>query len=63
MAIPILNKNIQREVADKAKNSFNLKKKSQKILRQAKVLVETAIEQGEEMVLNNMNWEEICYEK
>lgn len=63
VVIPILNKDIQSEVADKAKKSFDLRKESQKILWQAIDFVETAIEQGEEMVLNNMNWEEICYEK
>lgn len=50
--IPILDKDIQSEIADKAKKSFELRKESQRILCQAVEFVEMAIEQGEEMALN-----------
>lgn len=51
VVIPVLDKDIQDEIADKAKKSFELRKESQRILCQAVEFVETAIEQGEEMAL------------
>lgn len=57
VVIPILDKDIQSEIADKAKKSFVLRKESQRILCQAVEFVEMAIEQGEKTILNNMNCE------
>lgn len=57
VVIPILDKDIQSEIADKAKMSFELRKESQRLLCQAVKFVEMAIEQGEGTALNNMNCE------
>lgn len=51
VVIPVLDKNIQNNISDKIKTSFELRRKSQIMLEQAVCLVETAIEQGEEFVL------------
>lgn len=44
VVIPILPKDIQQAVSDKVKMSFELKKQSENLLEQAKVLVENEIE-------------------
>lgn len=49
--IPVLDKNIQNSISNKIKKSFEFRKKSQKMLEQAIYLVETAIEQGEDIAL------------
>lgn len=51
VVIPILDKNIQDNISNRIKKSFELRKKSQIILEQAICLIETAIEQGEDIAL------------
>lgn len=57
VVIPILDKNIQVEIAEKVKKSFKLRKESERILCQAIEFVEMAIEREEKTILNNMNCE------
>lgn len=49
--IPILSKDVQKEIANKVKKSFECRKQSQSVLEYAIKLVETAIEQGEDVAL------------
>lgn len=56
--IPIVDINIQNEIADKIKESKRLKKKSDMLLNKATELIETAIEQGEEAALKIYELEE-----
>lgn len=49
--IPILDTDIQNKVSDKVRKSFILRKESQILLGRAITLVETAIEQGEDVAL------------
>lgn len=49
--IPVLDKNTQDKIANKAKKSFEFRKKSQILLNQVIQLIETAIEQGENVAL------------
>lgn len=51
VVIPILDKNIQDNISNRIKTSFELRKKSQMMLEQAISLIETAIEQGEDIAL------------
>ncbi len=51
--IPILDIEIQKEIAQKVQESFSLRHKSEQLLEYAKQAVEMAIEQGEE---NAMEW-------
>lgn len=50
--IPKLSKEFQSEIANKVRESFVLRKESQRLLELAKTAVETAIEQGEDVALN-----------
>ena len=49
--IPILNMDVQKEIASKVQASFALRKQSKQLLEYAKQAVEMAIEQGEEVAL------------
>lgn len=49
--IPILEMNIQKEIAAKVQESFTLRKQSKQLLEYAKQAVEIAIEQGEGVAL------------
>ena len=49
--IPILDMDIQKEIAAKVQESFALRKKSKDLLEYAKQAVEMAIEQGEDVAL------------
>lgn len=51
--IPILDKDIQDKIADKARKSFEFRKESQILLSRAIELVETSIEQGEDVALKS----------
>lgn len=49
--IPILDKKIQKDIAEKVQESFTLRRKSKQLLEYAKQAVELAIEQGEHSAL------------
>ena len=49
--IPIVDKDIQNKISDKVRQSFGFRKESQILLGRAIILVEIAIEQGEEAAL------------
>ena len=49
--IPVLDMDIQKEIATKVQESFALRKQSKQLLEYAKQAVEMAIEQGEDVVL------------
>ena len=49
--IPIVDMDIQQQIADKVQQSFSLRKKSAELLDRAKQAVEMAIEQGEDVAL------------
>lgn len=51
--IPILDFDTQKEIADLVQQSFILKSQSEKLLEDAKKLVEMAIEEGEDRALRN----------
>lgn len=51
--IPILDFDIQKEIADLVQQSFTLKSQSEKLLEDAKKLVEMAIEEGEDKALRS----------
>ncbi len=55
VVIPILDINIQEEIAKKIKKSFYYRKQSEKLLDIAIKMVETAIEEGEENALKLFN--------
>lgn len=44
---------VQRDLAAKVQSSFALRAESKRLLEKAKVMVETAIEQGDEKVVNS----------
>jgi restriction endonuclease S subunit len=46
--IPILDQNIQSQIATNVRQSFSLKRQSERLLDTAKQAVELAIEQGED---------------
>lgn len=50
--IPVLNTEVQRDIAAKVQESFALRHKSEKLLEYAKRAVEIAIEQDEETAIN-----------
>lgn len=49
--IPILDEEIQKDIAKKVQNSFALRRQSKQLLEYAKQAVEMAIEQGEDAAL------------
>ena len=49
--IPILDGEIQKDIAEKVQNSFALRRQSKQLLEYAKQAVEMAIEQGEDAAL------------
>lgn len=49
--IPVLDMDIQKEIASKVQESLSLRKQSKQLLEDAKLAVEMAIEQGEEAAL------------
>lgn len=49
--IPVLDMDIQKEIANKVQESFALRKQSKQLLEYAKQAVEMAIEQGEDVAL------------
>ena len=49
--IPVLDKEIQKDIADKVQESFALRRQSKQLLEYAKQAVEMAIEQGEDAAL------------
>lgn len=49
--IPILDEEIQKDIAEKVQNSFALRRQSKQLLEHAKQAVEMAIEQGEDAAL------------
>ena len=49
--IPILDEEIQKDIAEKVQNSFALRRQSKQLLEYAKQAVEMAIEQGEDTAL------------
>lgn len=49
--IPILDMDIQKEIATKVQESFALRKQSKQLLEYAKQAVEMAIEQGEDVAM------------
>ena len=49
--VPILNMDVQKEIAAKVQESFALRKQSRQLLEYAKQAVEMAIEQGEGVAL------------
>lgn len=49
--IPVLDMDIQKEIATKVRESFALRKQSKQLLEYAKQAVEMAIEQGEDVAL------------
>ena len=51
VVIPILDMSIQREISEKVRESFALRRKAKELLEYAKQAVEMAIEQGEDMAL------------
>ena len=51
VVIPVLNMEIQKEIAAKVQESFALRKKSKQLLEYAKQAVEMAIEKGEDVAL------------
>ena len=51
MPLPIIDEDIQKEIAAKVQESFLLRKQSKQLLEYAKQAVEVAIEQGEEAAL------------
>ena len=48
---PILDGEIQKDIAEKVQNSFALRRQSKQLLEYAKQAVEMAIEQGEDAAL------------
>ncbi|MGN1359597.1 MAG: hypothetical protein ACI4X9_04000, partial [Kiritimatiellia bacterium] len=48
VVIPLLPFKLQKELAAKVQSSFALRAESKRLLEKAKIMVETAIEQGEE---------------
>ena len=55
VVIPLVNFDIQREITELVKESFELKKKSEHLLEVAKKAVEIAIEQSEEIAIDYIN--------
>lgn len=53
--LPLVDSNVQRDLADKVQSSFALRAESKRLLDLAKYAVETAIEQGEEKALEKIN--------
>ncbi len=53
--IPVLDMDIQKEIASKVQESFALRKQSKQLLEYAKQAVEMAIEQGETVALEWLN--------
>ena len=51
VVVPVLDMEIQKEIATKVQDSFALRKKSKQLLEYAKQAVEMAIEQGEDIAL------------
>ena len=51
MPLPRIDENVQREIAVKVRQSFELRDKSKQLLEYAKQAVEMAIEQGEDIAL------------
>lgn len=49
--IPVMNMDVQKEIAAKVQKSFALRKQSKQLLDYAKQSVEMAIEQGEDTAL------------
>ena len=49
--IKLIDENVQREIAVKVRQSFELRDKSKQLLEYAKQAVEMAIEQGEDIAL------------
>lgn len=49
--IPVLDMDIQKEIATKVQESFALRKQSKQLLEYAKQAVEMAIEQGEDVAM------------
>jgi hypothetical protein len=52
--IPILPLSRQRDIVAKAQSSFSLRAESKRLLEMAKAIVETAIEQGEDVAMELM---------
>ena len=51
MPLPMIDGDIQKEIAVKVQEAFTLRKQSKQLLEYAKQAVEMAIEQGEDVVL------------
>lgn len=49
--IPVLDMDIQQEIAEKVQQSFSLRRQSKQLLENAKYAVEMAIEQGEDKAI------------
>lgn len=49
--IPVLDSKLQKDIATKVQESFNLRRQSKQLLEYAKQAVEMAIEQGEDIAM------------
>ena len=55
MPLPYIDEDIQKQIAAKIQESFDLRRKSKELLEYAKQAVEMAIELGEDVALSWLN--------